>query len=99
MRRPYAFWRSDESGSALVEFGLLMPVLTGIFLGAVGLSFGISEGMIVSQAATAGAMYGTLAGNNCDTAGMQNAATAAAGNLNGFQVQAQLCATNTWARR
>jgi Flp pilus assembly protein TadG len=78
----------DESGSALIELAMLLPVLTGFFLGGVGLSFAISEAMTVSQAAEAGALYGSLAGNNTDLSGMQNAATNAAGGLSGFQAVA-----------
>jgi Flp pilus assembly protein TadG len=79
-------FRGAEEGVSLLEFALIVPILVFIVFGVVDLSLVIGQSMVVTQAAEAGAAYGTLAGNQNDSTGMKNAATNAANGLSGFSV-------------
>jgi Flp pilus assembly protein TadG len=79
-------FRGAEEGVSLLEFALIVPILVFIVLGVADLSLVIAQSVIVTQAAEAGAAYGTLAGNHNDFAGMTAAATNAANGLSGFSV-------------
>lgn len=79
---------SAEAGSSLLEFSLLLPLVVFMFFGIVDLSLAISQAITVAGAAEAGALYGTLAGNANDSAGMQNAAVLASNGLSGFAATA-----------
>jgi Flp pilus assembly protein TadG len=79
-------FRSAEGGGSLLEFALIVPLLVFIILGIVDLSLAISQSMVVTQAAEAGATYGTLAHNQSDYTGMQTAAINASNGLSGFSV-------------
>jgi Flp pilus assembly protein TadG len=50
-------WGRDRSGSAAVEFGLIMPMLAGILLPMADLGIGAYDKMRVQDAAAAGAQY------------------------------------------
>ena len=76
---------SDATGSALVEFALILPVLLLLTFGAIDFAFWIQRSMVVSEAAHAGAVYGTLPGKDTDFVDMQAAAVAASQNLAGLQ--------------
>ncbi len=76
----------SEKGSALLEFSLIVPLLVLMFVGVVDFGLAISQAITVTQAAEAGAQYGTLAGNTADFPGMVSAATRAANGLSGFSV-------------
>ena len=78
----------SESGSALLELSLVLPMVLFIFLGIVDIGLAISESMTVEDAARAGAEYGALIGNETNITGMQNAASVAANGLPGFQATA-----------
>jgi Flp pilus assembly protein TadG len=80
-----SFWRS-EKGVSLLEFALVAPMLLLFAFGVVDLGLVIAQSIVVTQAAEAGAAYGTLAGNQNDYAGMTTAATNAANGLSGFSV-------------
>ncbi len=67
-----------ERGSALIEFSLLIMSLMLITLGVFNFGLAIQQGMSVSAAAHAGAVYGATEGNYQNTSGMQTAALAAA---------------------
>ena len=87
----------SEEGIALLEFCLITPLIVLLFLGIVDLGLVSVQSMTVNRAAEAGALYGTLADNNTDTAGMQAAATRAANGLAGFRVTATTWCTCTSA--
>jgi Flp pilus assembly protein TadG len=76
--------KGNEEGSSLLEFSLMLPILVFIVLGIVDLSQAITQSIVVTQAAEAGAAYGTLAGNQSNYSGMQTAAVNAANGLSGF---------------
>ena len=80
--------RRDEGGSALVEFGLLLPLLTLLFVGIVDYALEIQQAMEIAEAAGAGAAFGAVPANVKDLAGMRAAATSAAADVNGFSVTA-----------
>ena len=76
------------SGSALVELALLLPVLILLFMGIVDYALMIQNAMRITEAASAGAAYGAMPGNQKDFTGMQNAAKNAAAGVSGFSVTA-----------
>ena len=76
----------SETGSSLVEMGLLLPVLFLLLLGAVDFGRAYYLAIEVSNAAHTGALYG--AQNPTDTSGMQGAATSDAPDVPGFAVTA-----------
>ena len=82
-----SFVRAD-SGSALLEFSLVLPVMILMLVGVVDLGFGIQQSMIVSQAAHAGTSYGLIAGNDTNIVGMQQAALVAGSSLQSFTATA-----------
>jgi Flp pilus assembly protein TadG len=75
---------SSDSGNALVEFALILPIFTFIVLGVVNYSFRIQSGMQLAEAANAGAAFGSIPGNVANITGMQNAAKAAAPDIAGL---------------
>jgi Flp pilus assembly protein TadG len=79
---------AEEDGSALMELCLLVPLVLIAFMAATDLCFYIQRSLIVNDAASVGARYGTIAGNGNDTAGMQTAAMNTASGLNGFTATA-----------
>ena len=64
----------SESGSALIEFSLMLPVLVFLFVGIADYGLEMQQAMQIMEAATAGASYGAINGNQKDLVGMQNAA-------------------------
>lgn len=54
---PARRWARDPSGSAAVEFALIMPMLAGILLPIADLGMGAYAKMRVQDAAAAGAQY------------------------------------------
>jgi Flp pilus assembly protein TadG len=79
-------FRVAEEGAGLLEFALVVPTLILILFGVVDLGLVFEQSILVTQAATAGAAYGTLAGKQNDYSGMTAAATNAANGLSGFSV-------------
>jgi Flp pilus assembly protein TadG len=74
-------WKA-ESGQALVEAALALPLLALILLGGISLGQAAYASIEVENAAKAGVQYGTQSGVTApDTTGIQNAASAAAPNL------------------
>jgi Flp pilus assembly protein TadG len=67
----------DTRGTAAVEFGLLLPVLLALLLGAVELGFGIYAAIQAQSAAEAGALY--AAKHGWDSAGISAAVVNATG--------------------
>ncbi len=79
---------AEDDGSALIELCLLAPIVLIAFMAATDLCFYIQRSLIINDAASVGARYGTIAGNGADTAGMQAAAVSTANGLNGFTATA-----------
>lgn len=71
-QRPGATLLRCESGSSLVEFAMVLPILLLLVLGAIDFGRAYYLSIEVANAARAGAQYGVL--NSSDTAGMQTAA-------------------------
>ena len=64
-----------QSGQTLLEVALLTPLLLLLLLGVIEMGRYAYIGILVGNAAHAGAMYGSEnAGNSADTAGIQTAA-------------------------
>ena len=78
----------QESGSALIEFSLMLPVLVFLFVGIADYGLEMEQAMQIMEAATAGASYGAINGNQKDLVGMQNAAKNSATGVHGFSVTA-----------
>lgn len=78
----------DDHGNALIELALILPLFCLILLGTVNYSLRIQQAMQVTSAATAGAAYGLIPGNQADLTGMQNAATSAASGVANMTVTA-----------
>lgn len=81
-------WLRDESGSALLELSLILPLMILMLAGVFDLGLGIQQSMLVSEAARAGTAFGQIPGNDTNVMGMQQAATAAAGSLESFTATA-----------
>ena len=77
-----------EEGSALIELCLLAPIIFVVFLAATDLCFYIQSSIVVNDAASVGARFGSVAGNQTNTSGMQAAAMTAANGLSGFTATA-----------
>jgi len=63
-------WRS-ESGQALAEFALFMPLFLVLVIGVVDTTFFLVAVMATQEAAVEGANYGSAPGNQNDDSGMQ----------------------------
>jgi Flp pilus assembly protein TadG len=72
----------EDRGSALVELALIFPLLLLLIAGAVDFGSLIYSNIEVSDAAQAGALYGTL--NPTDVIGISNAAKADSAHLSGL---------------
>jgi Flp pilus assembly protein TadG len=76
--------RRKQTGSAMIEFSLVVTVMLLLALGVFDFGLAIQQGIQVSAAAHAGAEYGATEGNSNDVVGMQNAASAAAPGIANF---------------
>lgn len=66
----------SERGTSLVEFAIVLPVLAFFLIGLVDFGRAMSYGIMASNAARAGAQYGSqYLWTVNDTAGIQNAVT------------------------
>ena len=70
-----------ESGSAMVEVALFLPMYILILVGIADYGYLIVEKIHVQEAAAAGAAYGTIPGKYKDTTGMTAAAKASSSML------------------
>jgi Flp pilus assembly protein TadG len=84
---------ADESGSALLEFALILSVMVFLLLGTVDYTCYILREMQIQNAATAGAAYGAVPGNESNLTGIQSYTVALAPYVNGVTATA----TNVWA--
>src|SRR2546426_4257623 len=74
-------------GQALVEFALISPLSFLLFIGCLDFGRVFYNAMAVTHAARAGAQYGAQSNiTSVDTAGMTQAALAAAGDVQGLTV-------------
>jgi len=81
--------RSSDSGSALVELGMLLPLTIALLVGAMDLGRVFYSAMAVTHAAGAGVHYGARStARSQDTTGMVAVATAAAADISGFSATA-----------
>lgn len=92
----------SETGAALVEMAVALPVLVAILFGTVDFARVMYVGIEVTNAARAGAQYGAHdLGNSNDPAGMEATALNAAPNVLGMTVpdktQTCQCAQNDGA--
>ena len=81
-------WLRGDSGSALIEFSILLPLLVFVFVGIADYGLEMQQAMQIMEAATAGASYGAINGNQKDLTGMQNVAKNSASGVHGFTVTA-----------
>jgi len=79
---------SDESGGALVEFAAFLSMLVLLFVGMVDYALEIQQAMQVTEAASAGASFGSIPGNQKNLSGIEAAATNSASGVHGFTVTA-----------
>jgi Flp pilus assembly protein TadG len=74
-KRGKSFVKHPQSGQALVELGLLLPMLVLLLLGVVELGRYSYVGILVANAARAGTAYGTQTlSQSVDTTGIATAA-------------------------
>jgi Flp pilus assembly protein TadG len=73
----------EESGSAMVEFAVTVSVFLLVFAGIADVAYYIHAETELQDAASAGAYYGTIPGNQTNGTYMQASATAAAPDLSG----------------
>jgi len=67
----------SERGSSLLEFALVLPVLCVLLIGLIDLGRAAYYGILASNAARAGAQYGSQnMSTSGDASGIQNAVTA-----------------------
>lgn len=89
----------SERGTTLAELALMVPAFTVILIGSAECARLAYAGIEVSNAAHAGAQYGSQThGTASDTTGIQNVAKAAAPNVTGIQAVASttcVCSNGT----
>lgn len=87
--------RRCDSGSSLLEFALVLPILLVLLIGLFDLGRAGYFGILTSNAARAGAQYGAQSMfTSTDTTGMSNAAIADAPNIGLTAVGTTLCTVN-----
>jgi len=78
---------NGQRGQALIEFAFIVMVMVLLALGVVDFGLAIQQGMLVQEAATAGALYGSFSTYNAtQTAAWQSAATTAGIGANGLSI-------------
>jgi Flp pilus assembly protein TadG len=79
----------NRKGSAMIEFALVAPLLLLLLAGVLDYSMALRTAVAVSDAARAGAQYGSQTqASSSDIAGMQAAARDAVPNLTGMTATA-----------
>jgi Flp pilus assembly protein TadG len=87
--------RRCESGSSLLEFAIVLPVLLVLLIGLIDLGRAGYFGILTSNAARAGAQYGAQSMfTSTDATGMSNAAIADAPNVGLTAAPTTLCTVN-----
>jgi Flp pilus assembly protein TadG len=80
---------AGKRGTALLEFGLMLPLILVLVAGVLDYSLLMCMAISVADAARVGAQYGSLsAANASNTTGMQNAALNAAPDVPGLTATA-----------
>jgi Flp pilus assembly protein TadG len=75
-------FKRSEAGQALVEFAVYLPVLLLILVGISDLGIEMIQVMMVQEAATEGANFGSAPGNQLNDSGMAAWAQQAAAGVN-----------------
>ncbi len=89
MNGAIARWRRTSSGSALVEAAIALPVLIFLLFGVMDFGRAFYAALSVTNGVRAGLSYGTRSpAKSSDFTGIQNAATAAASDVSGFNAVA-----------
>jgi Flp pilus assembly protein TadG len=87
--------RRCESGSSLLEFAIVLPVLLVLLIGLIDLGRAAYFGILTANAARAGAQYGAQSiYTSTDTTGMSSAAIADAPGIGLTAVGSTLCSIN-----
>ena len=87
--------RRCQSGSSLLEFALVLPIVLVLLIGLIDLGRAAYFGILTSNAARAGAQYGAQSiFTSTDTTGMSNAAIADAPNIGLTAVATTVCSVN-----
>ncbi len=86
----------SESGTSLIEFALVFPVLVFLLIGLIEVGRYAYFAIVAANAARAGVQYGAQSLSTAqNTSGMQNAASQDAMNLSSLTANAQyLCSQN-----
>lgn len=77
VKRRFPIRLLGTSGSAAIEFGLAIPILSILVIGAIEVGFSLYQAMQATAAAEAGLFY--AAANGWNQTGIQNAAVSATG--------------------
>jgi Flp pilus assembly protein TadG len=71
--------QKGQGGQALIEFAFIVMVMALLALGVVDFALAIQQGMLVQEAATAGALYGSLDTFNANQPSLSQYAGSVAG--------------------
>jgi Flp pilus assembly protein TadG len=78
---------NGQRGQALIEFAFIILVMALLALGVGDFALAIQQGMLVQEAATAGALYASFSNYNAtQTSAWQSAATTAGIGANGLNI-------------
>jgi hypothetical protein len=85
-----------ERGQALIEFAFVVLTMTLITLGVVNFAFALQQGMLLEEAAAAGAVHGAFTNYNSNLSGIpQYVSMVAGGNATNLSVSgATFCTCN-----
>ena len=78
----------SEDGNALVEVALALPLIAVLLAGTIDYGVYAERKMQATEAANAGASYGTVPGNQLDNSRMQSTARTASPTLSGLSATA-----------
>ena len=87
--------KQTQRGSAVVEIVFIAPFMLLLFLGVCDFSLALNVAIDLSNAAFAGAQFGTSPAQSSNTTGMKTAATNDAKGIPGFTVTASKICTCT----
>jgi hypothetical protein len=80
---------APERGQALIEFAFVVLTMTLITLGVVNFAFALQQGMLLEEAAAAGAQHGAFTNYNANLSGIpQYVSMVAGGNAANLSVSA-----------
>ncbi len=79
---------TSQRGAVLIEFSLIISLLTLLVIGVVDFALVIQKAMVVNEAAYAAAQWGAAPYNSWNTSEMQTIAQTAATGVTGFSASA-----------